>query len=92
MSNIFLNFFKEPEPKPVIEDKQKVDKIYKSKRWKILVISYLAYCISYIGRKNLSIAAPSICWPIDQMSKRFFRQLLCVLRSQVFVLLLRLIF
>ena len=61
MSNIFLNFFKEPEPKPGIEDKQIVDKIYKSKRWKILVISYLAYCISYIGRKNLSIAAPSIC-------------------------------
>lgn len=56
-----LNFFKEPAAKEIIKDKEKVDKTYKSYRWKIMFYGYLAYVVSYVGRKNLSIAAPSIC-------------------------------
>ena len=58
---IMLKFFKEPEEKEVIQDKEKVDKLYKNYRWKIMFYGYLAYVVSYVGRKNLSIAAPSIC-------------------------------
>lgn len=56
-----LRFFKEPSTKEMIQDKEKVEKVYKSYRWKIMFYGYLAYVVSYVGRKNLSIAAPSIC-------------------------------
>ena len=41
-----LKFFKEPEAKETIQDKEKVDKLYKNYRWKIMFYGYLAYVVS----------------------------------------------
>ena len=61
MSNAFINFFKEPAPATPIQDKQEIRRKYTRFQWQILCSLYLGYVISYIGRKNLSIAMPDLC-------------------------------
>ena len=61
MSNGFINFFKEPAPATPIRDKQEIRRKYTRFQWQILFSLYFGYVISYIGRKNLSIAMPDLC-------------------------------
>ena len=61
MANAFINFFKEPAPKEIIKDKSEITAKYKHFRTRLMYSLYLGYVVSYIGRKNLSIAMPSIC-------------------------------
>ena len=61
MSNACINFFKEPAPATPIQDKQEIRRKYTRFQWQILCSLYLGYVISYIGRKNLSIAMPDLC-------------------------------
>ena len=56
MSNLFLDFFKEPAPKETIKDKDKIKSMYTRYSWQIFLSCYFAYTVSYIGRKNLSIS------------------------------------
>ena len=56
MSNIFLDFFKEPKPKEPIKDIKTIDKMYKKYSWQVFLSCYAANTVSYIGRKNFSIA------------------------------------
>lgn len=60
MANGFLNFFKEPEAKPVIKDKEQVNLKYKHFQRRLFYSLYIGYVVSYIGRKNLSVAMPGI--------------------------------
>ena len=60
MSNSFLNFFKEPAPKPLLKDKHEIKKKYKHYQWQIFTSLYMGYVISYMGRKNVSVAMPEI--------------------------------
>lgn len=60
MLKAFLNFFKEPAPKPLIKDRHEIEKKYKHYQWRLLYSLYLGYVISYIGRKNLSMAMPEM--------------------------------
>lgn len=60
MANAFLNFFKEPEAKPMIKDKQQINSKYKHFQRRLFYSLYIGYVVSYIGRKNLSIAMPGI--------------------------------
>ncbi len=60
MANGFLNFFKEPEAKPVIKDKQQINLKYKHFQRRLFYSLYIGYVVSYIGRKNLSVAMPVI--------------------------------
>ena len=60
MANSFINFFKEPAPKEPIKDKEEISKKYKHYRLRLMYSLYLGYVVSYIGRKNLSVAMPLI--------------------------------
>ena len=52
-------FFDPPAPKPLI-DKDRIDKVYKSMRFKVFMGSFLGYAAYYLVRKNLSLAAPGM--------------------------------
>ncbi len=65
MSNGFIRFFKEPAPATPIQDKQEISRKYRRFQWQILCSLYLGYVISYIGRKNLSIAMPDLCTALN---------------------------
>lgn len=60
MFDSFLNFFKEPAPKPLLKDKQEISAKYKHYQWRIFYSVYIGYVISYIGRKNITAAMPEI--------------------------------
>ncbi|MDR3179039.1 MAG: MFS transporter [Oscillospiraceae bacterium] len=51
-------FFPEPKALPVTQDKSIINKRYKFWRNSIFITSYVIYLISYLCRKNFSIAAP----------------------------------
>ena len=55
---LWNKLFAEPDPKPTIQDKKQIQKTYMFWRNSILITSYLIYIISYLGRKNFSIAMP----------------------------------
>ena len=50
-----LNFMAPPAHKPELP-KEKIDKEYKSMRWKVFIGIYLGYAAYYLVRKNLSFA------------------------------------
>mgnify|MGYP003311412780 CR=1 FL=1 len=49
-------FFAPPEAKPLLP-KEKIDKVYKSMRFKVFMGSFLGYAAYYLVRKNLSLAS-----------------------------------
>lgn len=52
-------FFDPPAAKPLLP-KEKIDKVYKSMRFKVFMGSFLGYAGYYLVRKNLSLAAPDM--------------------------------
>ncbi len=50
------NFFDPPQPKPLLPA-EKIDKFYKSMRFKVFMGSFLGYAAYYLVRKNLSMAS-----------------------------------
>ena len=58
--NKFINFFKEPPAQPVIQDEEKVKKMYSHFRWRIFYSSFIAYVVYHLCRKNLAVALPSM--------------------------------
>jgi len=60
MSNFIVNYFKEPPIKEEIQDKEKVDKMYKHWSFRIFYSVYLAYIIAHLCRKNIAVALPFI--------------------------------
>ena len=60
MANIITNFFKEPPIKEEIQDKAKVDKMYKHWGIRIFISCYIAYIIAHLCRKNIAVALPFI--------------------------------
>ncbi len=52
-------FFDPPQAKPLLP-KEKIDKVYKSMRFKVFMGSFLGYAAYYLVRKNLSLAAPGM--------------------------------
>lgn len=57
---MWLNFFKEPPKIDEIQDKQKVDSMYKHWRWRIFYSSFIAYVVFHLCRKNIAVALPSM--------------------------------
>ncbi len=53
-------FFKEPPAKELIQDKEKVDKMYSHFRWRIFYSSFIAYVVFHLCRKNIAVALPSM--------------------------------
>lgn len=53
-------FFDPPQAKPLLP-KEKIDKVYKSMRFKVFMGSFLGYAAYYLVRKNLSLAGPEMC-------------------------------
>ena len=53
------NFFTPPSAKPLIA-KEKIDKVFKSMRFRVFMGSFLGYAAYYLVRKNLSLAAPDM--------------------------------
>ena len=53
------NFFTPPQAKPLLP-KEKIDKVFKSMRFKVFLGSFLGYAAYYLVRKNLSLAAPDM--------------------------------
>ena len=49
-------FFDPPQAKPLLP-KEKIDKVYKSMRFKVFMGSFLGYAAYYLVRKNLSLAS-----------------------------------
>ena len=60
MANFIVNFFKEPPIKEEIQDKEKVDKLYKHWSLRIFISCYIAYIIAHLCRKNIAVALPFI--------------------------------
>ena len=60
MANFIIDFFKEPPIKEEIQDKEKVDKLYRHWTWRIFISCYLAYIIAHLCRKNIAVALPFI--------------------------------
>lgn len=60
MANKFFEFFKEPPAKEVIQDEEKVKKMYSHFRWRIFYSSFIAYVVYHLCRKNLAVALPSM--------------------------------
>ena len=60
MSNFIIDYFKEPPIKEEIQDKQKVDKMYKHWTWRIFISVYIAYIVAHFCRKNIAVALPFI--------------------------------
>ena len=58
MANAFLNFFKEPAPKETIKNQEEISKKYRYFQRRMFYSLYIGYVVSYIGRKNLSMAMP----------------------------------
>ena len=52
-------FFDPPQAKPLIA-KEKIDKVYKSMRFRVFMGAFLGYAAYYLVRKNLSLAAPGM--------------------------------
>ena len=52
-------FFDPPAAKPLISP-EKIDKVYRSMRFKVFLGSFLGYAAYYLVRKNLSLAAPGM--------------------------------
>lgn len=52
-------FFDPPAAKPLLP-KEKIDKVYKSMRFKVFMGSFIGYAAYYLVRKNLSLAAPDM--------------------------------
>lgn len=52
-------FFDPPQAKPLLP-KEKIDKVYRSMRFKVFMGSFLGYAAYYLVRKNLSLAAPGM--------------------------------
>lgn len=53
------HFFDPPAEKPRLPE-EKIDKVYKSMRFKVFMGSFLGYAGYYLVRKNLSLAAPGM--------------------------------
>ena len=53
------NFFAPPKAKPLLP-KEKIDKVYKSMRFRVFLGAFLGYAAYYLVRKNLSLAAPGM--------------------------------
>ena len=53
------NFFSPPKAKPLLP-KEKIDKVYKSMRFRVFMGAFLGYAAYYLVRKNLSLAAPGM--------------------------------
>ena len=49
-------FFDPPQAKPLLP-KEKIDKVFKSMRFKVFMGSFLGYAAYYLVRKNLSLAS-----------------------------------
>lgn len=60
MTNKLIEFFKEPPAKELIQDKEKVDKMYSHFRWRIFYSSFIAYVVFHLCRKNIAVALPSM--------------------------------
>lgn len=60
MTNKFIEFFKEPQAKPVTMSEDDVKKTYAHFRWRIFYSSFLAYVVFHICRKNIAVALPSM--------------------------------
>ena len=52
-------FFDPPQAKPLLP-KEKMDKVYKSMRFRVFMGAFLGYAAYYLVRKNLSLAAPGM--------------------------------
>ena len=52
-------FFDQPAAKPLMP-KEKINKVYKSMRFRVFMGSFVGYAAYYLVRKNLSIAAPAM--------------------------------
>ena len=52
-------FFDPPQAKPLLP-KEKIDKVYKSMRFRVFMGAFLGYAAYYLVRKNLSLAAPGM--------------------------------
>jgi len=52
-------FFAPPEAKPLLP-KEKIDKVYRSMRFRVFMGAFLGYAAYYLVRKNLSLAAPGM--------------------------------
>ena len=52
-------FFDPPQAKPLLA-KEKIDKVYKSMRFRVFMGAFLGYAAYYLVRKNLSLAAPGM--------------------------------
>ena len=48
-------FFDPPQAKPLLP-KEKIDKVFKSMRFKVFMGTFLGYAAYYLVRKNLSLA------------------------------------
>lgn len=55
-----VRIFKENPPVPPIEDPEKVKKIYRHWRIRMMYATFIGYAIFYFCRKNISIALPAI--------------------------------
>ena len=53
------SFFAPPKAKPLLP-KEKIDKVYKSMRFRVFMGAFLGYAAYYLVRKNLSLAAPGM--------------------------------
>lgn len=60
MTNKFIEFFKEPQAKPVTMSDDEVKKTYAHFRWRIFYSSFIAYVVFHICRKNIAVALPSM--------------------------------
>ncbi len=60
MINKFIEFFKEPQAKPVTMSEDEVKKTYAHFRWRIFYSSFIAYVVFHICRKNIAVALPSM--------------------------------
>lgn len=61
--NIFgamTRFFKQPDAKPVMEDKEQVDKTYKEYRTRIFYSCFIGYVMFYLCKKNIAAALPAM--------------------------------
>ena len=52
-------FFEPPQAKPLLPE-EKIDKVYRSMRFRVFMGAFLGYAAYYLVRKNLSLAAPGM--------------------------------
>lgn len=55
-----IEFFKEPQIKPVTMGEEEIKKTYAHYRWRIFYSSFIAYVVFHICRKNIAVALPSM--------------------------------